>query len=314
MNLPAKLQKKYEIISIFSYLFFFPRPFIRFLLYLCGRKPKNMATVRLKNRYLELLGIIILVLALGRCVFPGIAGKEEVAAAVEVSDSDSTEVLSVVPSVPDTVAKTEVTVIQDVPPTHYVPDGGKYHRIISVPQYTSAFPDSNHVQLLAAQQWGVLPVKNRADAEQRMNELVYIGASPYYEVAHLDASIPYLVPRAAVLLQEIGVNFMDSLQVKGVPLHRFVVSSVLRTEEDVARLRTHNKNATEQSCHLYGTTFDINYNTFAVVCSPEGPQRENVNDLRLKQILSEVLNNLRRQNRCYIKYEFKQPCFHITVR
>ena len=277
-----------------------------------------MATVRLKNRYLELLGIIILVLALGRCVFPGIAGKEEVEDQAIEADSDTTEAHAVVATVPepvpDTVVKADVAVIQEAPPTMYVPDGGKYHRIISVPQYTSAFPDSNHVQLLAAQQWGVLPVKNRADAEQRMNELVYIGASPYYDVAHLDASIPYLVPRAAVLLQDIGVNFMDSLQVKGVPLHRFVVSSVLRTEEDVARLRTHNKNATEQSCHLYGTTFDINYNTFAVVCSPEGPQRENVNDLRLKQILSEVLNDLRRQNRCYIKYEFKQPCFHITVR
>ena len=288
-----------------------------------------MATIRLKNRYLETLGIIILVLALARCIFPGIAGNEK--AAVEaVSDEEvSQPTENALQPTEDTLQPSEIThqpiKIAHQPTkevsaniqldsVHYVPDNGHYHRIVSVPAYSTAFPDSNHVQLLAARQWGVQPVKNRADAEQRMNELVYIGSSPYYDVAHLDASIPYLVPRAALLLQDIGINFMDSLQVKGVPMHRFVVSSVLRTEEDVERLRLKNKNATEQSCHLYGTTFDINYNTFAVVCSPDGPQRENVNDLRLKQILSEVLNDLRQQNRCYIKYEYKQPCFHITVR
>ncbi|MCR4602098.1 MAG: DUF5715 family protein, partial [Prevotella sp.] len=25
-------------------------------------------------------------------------------------------------------------------------------------------------------------------------------------------------------------------------------------------------------------------------------------------------NDMRQQNRCYIKYEVRQPCFHITVR
>jgi hypothetical protein len=27
-----------------------------------------------------------------------------------------------------------------------------------------------------------------------------------------------------------------------------------------------------------------------------------------------VLNDMRRNNRCYIKYEVKQGCFHMTVR
>ena len=116
------------------------------------------------------------------------------------------------------------------------------------------------------------------------------------------------MPRASVLLQDIGRLFFDSLQVKGLPLHRIVVSSVLRTEEDVARLRRSNHNATEQSCHLYGTTFDINYNIYSAVTSRETPSD------KLKFVLSEVLNDLRKQGRCYIKYEVRQPCFHITVR
>ena len=188
------------------------------------------------------------------------------------------------------------------------------HRIYSVPSYDKAFSDSNAVQLQAASRWGVSPVKNRADAEARKKELVYIASSPYYHVDPLRQSIPYLVPRAAVLLQDIGQAFYDSLYIKGVPLHRMIVTSVLRTEEDVARLRQFNPNATENSCHLYGTTFDICYNRYETVEPPEGPRRRAVRDDTLKFILSEVLRDMRRQGRCYIKYEKKQGCFHMTVR
>ena len=188
------------------------------------------------------------------------------------------------------------------------------HRIYSVPSYDKAFSDSNAVQLQAASRWGVSPVKNRADAEARKKELVYIASSPYYHVDPLRQSIPYLVPRAAVLLQDIGQAFYDSLYIKGVPLHRMIVTSVLRTEEDVARLRQFNPNATENSCHLYGTTFDICYNRYETVEPPKGPRRREVRNDTLKFILSEVLRDMRQQGRCYIKYEKKQSCFHMTVR
>ena len=193
-------------------------------------------------------------------------------------------------------------------------DGERAHRILSVPGFKETFPDTNAVQLVAAQRWGVLPVKNRADAEARKKELVYVGASPYYHVDPLHQSIPYLVPRAAVLLHDIGQAFFDSLYIKGVPLHRFIVTSVLRTEEDVMRLRRFNGNATENSCHLYGTTFDICYNRYETVRDPEGPARREVRNDTLKYVLSEVLRDMREQHRCFIKYEVKQGCFHMTVR
>lgn len=191
---------------------------------------------------------------------------------------------------------------------------GKFHRILSVPSYSAAFPDSNTVQLQEAVRWGVTPVKDRADAEARKKELVYVACSPYYYIDPLRQSIPYLVPRAAVLLQDIGQAFFDSLYIKGVPLHRLIVTSVLRTEEDVARLRRVNGNATENSCHLYGTTFDICYNRYKTVEPPEGPKRREVRNDTLKYVLSEVLRDMRQQGRCYIKYEVKQGCFHMTVR
>ena len=166
----------------------------------------------------------------------------------------------------------------------------KHHRILSVPNYKAA-----------------KPVKNREDAEARKKELVYVGESPYYHVDKLNSSIPYLVPRAALLLQDIGQAFYDSLYMKGVPLNQLIVTSVLRTKEDVARLQRHNGNATDNSCHLYGTTFDICYNRYHAL------DQEVRNDT-LKWVLSEVLRDIRKQDRAFIKYEVKQGCFHMTVR
>jgi len=107
---------------------------------------------------------------------------------------------------------------------------------------------------------------------------------------------------------------MDSLYSKRIPLHKFLVSSVLRTESDVANLSRNNVNATQRSCHMFGTTFDISYNLYYTVSNPDGPRRREVRNDSLKMVLSEVLRDARREGRCYVRYEVKQPCFHITVR
>lgn len=195
------------------------------------------------------------------------------------------------------------------------PDGSvAKHRIYSVPHFGNTFPDQNDVQLEAAKKHGVKPVHNREDAEHRKKELVYVGSNPYFYVDRLNNSIPYLVPRASVLLQDIGRSFFDSLQVKGIPLHKIIVTSVLRTKADVEKLRSKNGNATQNSCHLYGTTFDVCYNRYKTVEDPDGPRRRQVRNDTLKWVLSEVLNDARKQNKCLVKYEVKQGCFHITVK
>lgn len=195
------------------------------------------------------------------------------------------------------------------------PDGSvAKHRIYSVPHFGNSFPDQNDVQLEAAKKHGVKPVHNREDAEHRKKELVYVGSNPYFYVDRLNNSIPYLVPRASVLLQDIGRSFFDSLQVKGIPLHKIIVTSVLRTKADVEKLRSKNGNATQNSCHLYGTTFDVCYNRYKTVEDPDGPRRRQVRNDTLKWVLSEVLNDARKQNKCLVKYEVKQGCFHITVK
>ena len=205
-------------------------------------------------------------------------------------------------------------------PTHAAPiravgKSDMPHPIRGVRSYDESFPDVQEVQIQAAQQWGVTPPRNRQEAEQRKDELVYVGSSPYY---HLDptmtSSIPYLVPRAAMMLQRIGSNFYDSLYVKGLPLHKIIVSSVLRSDEDVEKLTVDNVNANRQSCHRYGTTVDICYTRFHRVVRPGSPASDPVRDDTLKWVLSEVLRDLREEGACYVKHEVRQSCFHITVR
>jgi hypothetical protein len=191
----------------------------------------------------------------------------------------------------------------------------KWHPVRSVPSYAACFPDIQDVQIVAAKKWGVRPVRNRKEAEHRRSELVYVGANPFFCIDKgMTHSIPYLVPRAANLLSTIGRSYLDSLYIKGIPLHRIIVSSVLRTQDDVARLQQHNGNAESQSCHLFGTTFDICYNRYSTVSPPGEPLRRAVQSDTLKWVLSEVLRDIREKDLCYIKYEVKQGCFHVTVR
>ena len=96
--------------------------------------------------------------------------------------------------------------------------------------------------------------------------------------------------------------------------NKLVVTSVLRTEEDVRKLRQGNINATENSTHRYGTTFDLSYWRYVKV--PELRERPyaDVPPEYLRATLSQVLKDLHDEGACYVKYEKKQNCFHITVR
>lgn len=259
-----------------------------------------------KKRYLQGFGAVVILLALVRQMFPSVAGSRAVVAEVE-KDSDLKEQNGELAIVLDTMLKGKPSVFFDK-------EGKEVkHRIFSVPHFGNTFPDQQDVQILAANKYGVSPVLNRNEAEHSKGKLVYVGSNPFFYVDKLKNSIPYLVPRASILLQDIGRAYFDSLQIKGIPLHKIIVTSILRTKDDVAKLRTRNGNATENSCHLYGTTFDICYNRYKTVETQKEPRREVRND-SLKWVLSEVLRDFREQQRCYIKYEVKQGCFHITVR
>ena len=186
--------------------------------------------------------------------------------------------------------------------------------IRGVVSYKRSFPDLNDAHLEVAKKIGIRPLADRDAAEAMKEKLTYITDNNFYVVDSLTHSIPYLVPRASALLDTIGVNFLDSLTAKGLNPNQVIVTSVLRTENDVKRLRRRNGNASANSAHCFGATFDVSWKRFKKVEDKDGRPLQDVSSDTLKLVLSEVLRDLRKAEKCYIKYELKQGCFHITAR
>ena len=178
--------------------------------------------------------------------------------------------------------------------------------------YKDKFRDLQSKQEQAARAIGLsTPPQNRTQAAKMRSQLTKIKTNDYYIVDSLTHSIPYLVPKAAAELESIGREFADILQRNGLPHYRFYVTSVLRTKEDIKHLqKSGNVNATTNSCHNYGTTFDLAYFRFNKVTRT----REYMHQDNLKLVLGQVLLNHQRAGKIYVKYEYKQACFHITVR
>ena len=170
------------------------------------------------------------------------------------------------------------------------------------------FQDLNATHLSAAKRNGIKPIQTRKDVGQlKINN---IESCDLYMVDGLTHSVPYLTIGACNLLAEIGTCFQTELRNKGYRPHRIIVTSILRTEEDVNNLKKVNGNATANSAHLYGTTFDITYLRYNRL-SLEGKP---VSNQQMTDILGEVLKRLRKEGLCYVKYENRQRCFHITTR
>lgn len=186
--------------------------------------------------------------------------------------------------------------------------------IRGVISYKRSFGDLNDVQLKTAKKIGIRPINSRKDVDDMIGRLVEIKPCDRYDMDSLTHSIPYLIPTASELLDTLGQNFLDSLENKGLNPNKIIVTSVTRTKDDVKRLRRTNGNASMNSCHFYGTTFDVSWKRFTKVEDPDGRPMQDVSADTLKLVLAEVLRDLRKSDKCYVKYELKQGCFHITAR
>lgn len=191
-----------------------------------------------------------------------------------------------------------------------IDDGCQRLVIRNVFPLRSTFNDSNAVQLAAAKQLGINPIQDDADILRVNRPLVRVRSCREYYLDDLTHSFPFLVPEAAQLLSDIGSAFNDSLAARGGGHYRIKVTSLLRTPATVKKLKKVNKNATEESTHSFGTTFDISYGKF-VIDSLAEPYRTFED---LKNLLGEILYDMRAQGRCYVKFEYRQSCFHITAR
>ena len=183
-------------------------------------------------------------------------------------------------------------------------------RNIQTELYNDKFADMNPAQLEAAKRYGITPIDNRNFDFEGCQQLTEIKSCKVFCIDKLTHSVPFLTPAAASLLREIGEEFQMRTVEAGLGKHRVIVTSVLRTKDDVLRLATVNVNASENSAHCYGTTFDLSYYRFQTC----GWVSWDVYDDRLVEILAEVLVEKRKEGQCYVRFEKLQHCFRITSR
>lgn len=174
------------------------------------------------------------------------------------------------------------------------------------------FNDSNKYQIESAEANGITPLHTLADVWSQSPRLERLHTCEAYYLDNLTHSMPFLVSKAHKLLTDIGMAFRDSLRSRGGGHYRVKVTSVLRTPSLVKKLRRRNRNAVDTSAHLFGTTFDISYLKF--ICDSVTDTAPARTQEDLKNLLGEVIEDMRRHGRCYVKYERNQACYHVTVR
>lgn len=178
----------------------------------------------------------------------------------------------------------------------------------SVGRLDEVFNDSNYVHWDAASKIGLEPLSDMRSHWNTRRPIVKITSCADFYLEALTHSSPFLVPEGAAMVHEIGRRFRDTLRARGGGDYRIRVTSVLRTPESIRRLKRRNSNAIDSSVHQLGTTVDISYNVFAAD-SRDVPRSA----ADLKAVLAEVLFAMREEGKILVKYEKKQPCFHVTA-
>ena len=203
-------------------------------------------------------------------------------------------------------------IIEDAELEEVIPQKEKKDIIYDAPRprLSTLFADLNEDHLAYAKQFGLSHTpKTREDVNY--GGLVKITDNDYIKIWDLKYSVPYLTKSAAQELDIISRAFHDSLMNHRLLNYKIVVSSILRTEEDVAKLRRHNGNASSNSAHCYGTTFDIANQRYWR--DDEESQDAKMEPYELNKVMSEVLRDRKKQGKILCKYERHQHCFHITV-
>lgn len=189
--------------------------------------------------------------------------------------------------------------------------------------------DRNAEQIAIARRLG-LRASGTAEIERlrRAGRLVPLGDStPYWVLREMDHSVPYVTPDTRAMLEEVGRRFHARLDSLGLPRYRMKITSALRTDEDQARLRRINPNASRvESAHEFGTTVDVSYERFGVPAPPAGPlsraralEEEMLEELgkerviELRALLGRAIAEMRDESSLLVMMENGQTVYHMTV-
>lgn len=171
----------------------------------------------------------------------------------------------------------------------------------SCPTCPNLFTDNVIRHQLAYFNDGIKPQNNDRDLDNlsKSGKLKKLETCNLFIVRNTRYSRPYLLPKAYSFIQYLSINYDKKCKSDAIKYIPFTISSLTRSKESVTHLMKNNGNAIKNSSHLKGKTFDISYRAF------------NGNKKQTKAFI-EVLNDLKRQKRCYVKFE-RNGCLHITV-
>lgn len=163
-----------------------------------------------------------------------------------------------------------------------------------------------------AKRKGITVCKDDSELKTRISNgrLLKVKSRNKYVVDVMAYSSPYITPDSKKLLDEIARRFREKTSQKGLHGARFIVTSMTRKTENIKKLRKFNRNASENSPHLYGNAFDISYKRFVV----RKWILTNCDQKYLKEALAEVIWQIRQEKKCWATYEKGQSCFHVVAR
>jgi hypothetical protein len=140
-------------------------------------------------------------------------------------------------------------------------------------------------------------------------KLVKVKTSDYFYLDSFNYSFPVLTPQAKDFLDTVGARFnemIDKTELKGTKL---IVTSLTRTIATVKRLVRVNRNASLQSPHLNGNSFDLSFNHFLFRGTSDPCSL-----FLLQETISKVLYDLRKEKKCWVTFERRQQCLHVVAR
>jgi hypothetical protein len=171
----------------------------------------------------------------------------------------------------------------------------------SCPTCPDLFTDNVKTHQLAYFNDGIKPQSRDVDLDNlsKSGKMKKLETGNLFIIRNARFSRPYLLPKAHSFIQDLSRNYSKKCKSDSIKYVPFTISSLTRSKESVTHLMKNNGNAIKNSSHLKGKTFDVSYRAF------------NGNKKQTKAFI-EVLNELKKQKRCYVKFE-RNGCLHITV-
>lgn len=170
----------------------------------------------------------------------------------------------------------------------------------SCPNCSTIFTDNVKTHSTALYD-GIKPQINDTDLDRlsKSGKLIKLETDSLFIVRKTRFSRPYILPKGFSFIQDLSTQYYKKCVSDSIKYVPFTISSLTRSIKSVDKLMDNNSNAIKNSAHLKGKTFDISYRAF------------NNNPKQTKAFIH-VLEKLRIQNRCFVKFE-KNGCLHITV-